>query len=290
MSTPVPIVSVVVPAHDEEALIVRCLQVLLTGSEPGATGVHVVVNGSTDGTAAVVRAWAASVPWEVDVVEIPTAGKSGALRIGAARCTPGVRVVLDADVELAPEVLGGLVDALSGPGVRVASPGLRVRTARSHRAVRAYFRVWTHLPYTGPGMVGSGVYALSAAAVLRLGDVPDVTNDDGYVMRSFAAAERVTTPGVFTTSAPVTARALCARRARIHNGNRELAERGLPAVEVLAGPGLRDLVRARAVGPADAAVYVALTAASRVLAAWRRRRGRALQWSTDRTTRIGAAP
>ena len=47
--------TVVVPAHDEEPVIARCLAVLLDGAAPGEFPVVVVVNGSTDRTAEVAR-------------------------------------------------------------------------------------------------------------------------------------------------------------------------------------------------------------------------------------------
>src|SRR5438105_4681173 len=62
-------VSVVVPAHDEAAVIGRCLRALTEGSDPGEVEVVVVCNGCRDDTAASARAaWA-----DVVVAEVPEA-------------------------------------------------------------------------------------------------------------------------------------------------------------------------------------------------------------------------
>ncbi len=51
-----PLGSVVIPAHDEAAVIGRCLDALFTGFEPGELDVVVVCNGCTDDTASAARA------------------------------------------------------------------------------------------------------------------------------------------------------------------------------------------------------------------------------------------
>src|SRR4051794_10857255 len=50
-----PIASIVIPAHNEEAVLARCLRVLLAGSQPGELDVIVVANACTDRTAEIAR-------------------------------------------------------------------------------------------------------------------------------------------------------------------------------------------------------------------------------------------
>src|SRR3954447_19697398 len=89
-----PVVSVVVPAHDEEAVIGRCLDTLLAGARPGELDVVVVANACTDRTAEVAgRAG-------VRVLATPKPGKANAIRLGDAECVTFPRIYLDADVEL----------------------------------------------------------------------------------------------------------------------------------------------------------------------------------------------
>src|SRR3954468_18969395 len=51
-----PAVSIVIPAHNEEAVIAGNLRRLLDGSKPGEFDVIVVANACTDGTAAAAAA------------------------------------------------------------------------------------------------------------------------------------------------------------------------------------------------------------------------------------------
>ena len=68
---------------------------------------------------------------------------------------------------------------------------MQVDLRGSSLAVRAYYRVWTRLPYVREGMIGVGVYALSEDGRRRFEAFPDVIADDGYVRTLFDPGERV---------------------------------------------------------------------------------------------------
>ena len=80
--------SVIIPAHDEAAVIARCLSSLFSEIDPAQLEVVVVCNGCSDGTPDVVTASG----FPVRVVEIPEASKMKALTAGdaAARSFPRV--------------------------------------------------------------------------------------------------------------------------------------------------------------------------------------------------------
>lgn len=282
------IASVIVPAHNEESVLARGLAAMLDGARPAEFDVLVVSNGSSDATAARAREYAARTGYPVRVLELAQASKIAALRAGAGAATGAVRIYVDADVVLPTRTLRDLAAALSAAGdaARVGCPEMTTDTGGSSWLVRAYYRAWTRLPYAAEAMVGSGVFGLTAAASTRLGDFPDVLNDDGWVRRAFEPAERLTTPGAFTVLAPRTAGALIRRRARIAIGNRDLDQRlgGRDG----GGNGLGALLRAaRAgrIGWPDAGAYLLVTALARGLARWRRRVGNQRAWSTDQTSR-----
>lgn len=168
----------------------------------------------------------------------------------------------------------------------IAAPVLRVDASRSSWPVRAYYRAWTALPYFTTSMVGPGVFGLNRAALERIGELPDVTNDDGWVRRSFTPGKRVVVAQQFTAHAARTVRSLVSRRARIVNGNRVLD--GSLGGRDAGGNGLRDLVRqvrSRRVSLLDALVFLAVTAAARTVAAHRRARGET-GWFVDTTSRV----
>lgn len=281
MSTPTARATVIVPAHNESAVIERCLTTLLAGALPGEFQVVVVSNGSHDGTAALARSFTRHA---VEVIELPVSSKIAALRAGLAHAHAGVRVVVDADVQLGTSALRELVSALAAePRPRAGSPQLAVDTFASSRLVRAYYRTWTRLPYVRTGMIGSGVFAVNASAAPRLATLPDILNDDEWVRRSFPPRERVTTLATFTMTAPRTLRALISRNARAHIGNRELDPQNPGNGNNLGD--LRQAIQAREVTPTDALAYLTVVALSRTLAHWRLATGRAHQWSTDHTSR-----
>jgi len=65
-----------------------------------------------------------------------------------------------------------------------------MRMSHSSWLVKAYYDVWSTLPYCRAGMIGVGVYALSEAGRDRFGDFPDIVADDGFVRLQFSDDER----------------------------------------------------------------------------------------------------
>lgn len=285
--TDATVVTVVVPANDEAAVIGRCLDRLLDGLRPGEVDVLVVANGTTDATLPLAVRAGVRHGALVRTIDLPEPSKIVAVREGLRRA-PGHVVVLDADIELSAAGFRALAAALDRPDPVIAAPTMRVDASRSSWPVRRYYRAWTALPYVTTSMVGSGVFALNAAARAQVGDLPDVTNDDGWVRRSFTPEQRVVVREEFTAHAARTVGALVSRRARIVNGNRALD--GALGGRDAGGNGLGDLlrqVRARRVRPLDALTFVAVTAAARLVAA-RRRARRETGWFADTTSRAVA--
>ncbi len=280
----------VVPACNEAAVIERCLDRLAEPLAAGALEVLVVVNGTTDDTAERVRRWRGPGGERVRLVELAAGSKTAAVRRGLAELgVPGGAspvLLLDADVELAAGELRRVTEALHRRDAAIASVGVRLDTAASRAVVRRWARVWSALPYTRDGVVGSGLLALSAAGASRVAVLPDVVNDDGWVRRQFPTAERVPTGATLLVHAPRTARALVARRARVLLGNDELTALLGPDPERTAAVGLGDLVRGRLVSPLDAAVYAGTALAARLLATYRIARGRRRHWAADVTSRL----
>jgi glycosyltransferase involved in cell wall biosynthesis len=100
-----PVVSVVVPAFNEERRLVRCLASILASSIPRAQiEVIVVNNNSTDNTAAVARQYA-------DIVlDHAISGAYQSRNAGAARASSDLLAFVDADCIVGPDLLA---DALS---------------------------------------------------------------------------------------------------------------------------------------------------------------------------------
>lgn len=216
------VVGVVIPAHDEAAVIGANLRLLTAGVEPGRLDVVVVCNGCHDDTAAAARSVAG-----VRVLEIPEASKSAAVAIGNQATSVFPRVHLDADCAISGQDVLRLAAAL-GTGVLAASPARRLELGRSSWFVRSYYRVWEQLPQVRAGIFGRGVFALSAAGQARVDALPQVMSDDLAVSDAFGDDERRIVPeAVVTVRAPRTARDLIRRRVRAATGNRQAGELGV---------------------------------------------------------------
>ncbi|WP_432511364.1 glycosyltransferase family 2 protein [Kineococcus sp. SYSU DK001] len=293
-----PTLSVVVPAHDEARVLRRTLAALAAAAGPETLEVVVVANGCTDGTADVARAAGAR------VVELGQASKAAALRAGDEAATVFPRVYLDADIVLTPGTLGHLAERLRRGDVHAASPRIRFDLRGSTWPVRSFYRAYAELPYVRSGLVGLGVYGLSAAGRSRFERFPDLTSDDLFVQRLFAEHERGTSDGEFVVAAPRDLRNLLKVRTRTASGNAELSRTGHGAggrpATLDEGAGgnatggtsferstsgttsaLAKLAVTRPRLLPSAAVYAAVTTASRISA--RRRQNTA--WQRDTSTR-----
>ena len=223
-------VSIVVPAHNEAAVIEKCLHALLAGSSPGEFQIIVACNGCTDDTAAIARGFSTSAN-RIEVLEVATASKIAALNAGLEACTSTPCLFVDADVELSTDGVRSIVKALAVDGVMAASPALQLDTTGASMISRSYHRFWEQLPSIAAGLAGRGVYALNQAGLERLGTFPDVVADDRYVHLLFPPSERALVSDVRSTVAVArTARELIARKQRVFAGNNVMAAT-MPSVD-----------------------------------------------------------
>ena len=212
-----PRFSVIIPAHNEAAVLGRCLTALLDGLGPAE--VFVVANGCSDATAAVGRGFPG-----VQVIELAQASKTQALNAGDAAAAAFPRIYLDADIRMTGTAARRLAAELDREAARMGAPGVDFDVDDSTWPVRAFYRAFRHLPSASAGLSGRGVYGLSAAGRRRFGEFPAVTADDLYVQERFADHERRQTDGVSRVAAPRDYRSLLQVRTRSVTGNRELAE------------------------------------------------------------------
>lgn len=217
--------SVVVPAHREGAVIERCLRALLDGPVP--LEVVVVVNGSDDDTASRARGVPVPSHSSLVVVELEQAGKALALAEGDRHVAAFPRVYLDADVVCTNEAVGTTARRLRGDGPPdAAAPRLTYDLTGVPWLVAAYTRVWLALHRT-PWLVGSGVYALSAAGRRRVGTFPRAIADDAWVRSRFAPGEREVVDADFVAFPPRRSVDLVRRKSRVFLGHLELERTGV---------------------------------------------------------------
>jgi glycosyltransferase involved in cell wall biosynthesis len=112
-------VSVVVPTYQRRDSVCRLLDALaLQDMDPRSYEVVVAVDGSTDGTAELLRSLHA--PFLTHVVEQPNRGRAAACNLGISRASAALIVLLDDDMQPARGMLRGHLRAHDGAAPRVA--------------------------------------------------------------------------------------------------------------------------------------------------------------------------
>lgn len=132
-----PPVTVVVPAYNERVGIERCVRSLASNDYPEFE-VIVVDDGSTDGTAALVRAL--ELP-RVRVVAQRNAGKPAALRTGVRAARHDVLVLVDGDTVFDPDSIRELVAPMADARVGAVSGNTKVGNRRG------LLGRWQHIEY-----------------------------------------------------------------------------------------------------------------------------------------------
>lgn len=269
-------VSVIIAAHNEEAVIGGCLEALARERLP--LQVIVSANGCTDATAELARSMNAT------VVERSEPGKAGALNAAEQVAKEFPRVYLDADIVPPPGAIAALVAALDEQaGILATVPVRRFDTVGRPWPVRAYYRINERLPVFRKGLFGRGLIVLSQRGRARFDEFPEMTADDLFLDAQFADSEKLTVPGVeVAVAAPLTTRDLVTRLVRVRRGNAEMRAASGSVRTSNRWSWLRDVVLSDLRLAPDAVAYVAIT----LLAGSRARRSQSGAWERDQSTRM----
>ncbi len=267
-------------------MITRCLAALLEGASPGELDVVVVCNGCSDDTAGAASRFSDS----VRVLETDVPSKSQALNLGDHEARGFPRFYLDADIELHTVAVRDVAEAMSGD-VLAAAPRLVLNLEGASWLIRAYYAIWTRLPYFMNQMLGSGVYALSARGRARFEQFPEVNADDLFVQTLFSSEERKSVPSAyFLMSPPRSLHRLIAISARRRAGVSQLRSVVPESRETIRREERRQrfsllaLFSRPALWPA-LVVYVYAKTMRAVVYAWRVGWGTELEWLRDETSR-----
>jgi len=215
-------ISIVVPAHNESAVIARTLAPWISG--PGSEGLSIVVvcNGCSDETATIARRFGPS----VRVIETAVASKTHALNLGDGSSNGFPRIYIDADILITVDAIEALASRLERGDVLAVAPTPDIDLTDCSWPVRLYFGIRSRLPSSRQGFGGSGVYALSEAGHRRFAQFPDVIADDTYVRLQFKPEERDTLACAKSRVFPArTIPQLIAVRSRAYAGTFEVTRR-----------------------------------------------------------------
>ena len=161
----IPSVTVIIPVFNEVATISEVLYRLRAVEIPFPCHVVVVDDASSDGSPDRVVPFLGDPAWPVQLVRLPVnGGKGNAIAAGVAESTTTHMVVLDADLELAPEDLPAVVGPIAR-GEADGVVGIRVPSGRGPRT-RAVQRALVY------GLANRGITAaFNLAHGSRLRDV-----------------------------------------------------------------------------------------------------------------------
>jgi glycosyltransferase involved in cell wall biosynthesis len=261
--------SVILPASNEEGWIGPCLDALLASDPPGMPAeVVVVANGCRDGTVAQALARgdkAQAAGWGLRVLDLAQGGKLAALNAGDAAAQGGIRVYLDADVQVGPALMAQLAQALDRPDAAYAG-GTPVIPRAASAITRAYAGFWQRLPFFRSAAPGFGLFAMNAAGRARWADWPPIISDDTFARLHFAPQERIGLPATYTWPMVEGFARLVRVRRRQDAGVRELAAR---YPHLMANEGKEPLtkgalLRLALADPTGFAVYAAVSLAVRL--------------------------
>lgn len=288
-------ISIVIAAHNEAAVIGRCLDSLCAGAAPGEFDITVVANGCTDTTAVIAGERAG-----VRVLNLPEPGKARALNAADEVAVGFPRIYLDADIFTSAQVARVLGAALqdSTPEEQralAAVPRREVELTGRPMLVRGYFAISSRLPAFQGGLFGRGMIALSRRGRARFDRFPEMIADDLFLDSQFSDDEKRQVAEVATVvETPLTTKDLVRRLVRVRRGNAALraagrsGKVGTPIREADRWSWLRDVVlQEPRLAPAGAA-YLAITLWAALLARRAPRNGSV--WGRDDSTRAELTP
>lgn len=212
--------SIIIPAHNEAAVVARTLESILANKLDRPLQIIVIANGCTDATAEVVRRFKD----RVELVETPVGSKTHALNLGDRVAKYDLRAYLDADIELSNDVLQSVVDAFRDPTVRLAMPRAKHIYRGKNPFLAGYYALWRSLPYVRRGAMGAGFYAIDKELRSRFREFPALTADDKFMRNLAKPNERRVIEGCFATvTMPQSFMDLLRVKVRWTYGNLELA-------------------------------------------------------------------
>jgi glycosyltransferase involved in cell wall biosynthesis len=224
MHSPIGI-SIIVPAHDEEAVLAHCLESLAHQDVTAPVQIIVVANGCSDRTLGVARSSTVALQrrgFRYDIIGLATASKAAALNAGDREARFGHRMYLDADVTLSRNALSSMLDAFrSDARLMFCSP--RLAAVATTYSARVYARVWAELPYVKQEVIGAGCYVVRDVGRRRWTTFPDIVADDKFARLHFDRSERrIVEESHFCVHLPVGLAELVRVRSRWIRANREL--------------------------------------------------------------------
>jgi len=278
-------ISIIIPAHNEEKLIVKTLTYLLEDGALKSADIIIICNGCIDNTFESVNGFISETKESLSnrnisirAFDIEKPSKTNALNVGITQANSKNVILLDADIEISGINLSHIYDQLNDE-VLVVSPSIIYDKEQSSIAVKAYYKVAETSGYNQSHRL-SNVIALSERGLKRVGVFPEVIADDEYLRRQFKSSEyKIVSTSSFTFTCPKTLADLLNVMTRVERGNLQLEKLGY-----LDNSGADNLgVLARF--SVSYLIFFAVKMICKLRAKWQYFNGNISQWERDESNR-----
>ena len=214
--------SIIVPAHNESAVITRCLDSLI--KQEGVDTLIVACNGCTDNTKDLVEQYP-----DIICLDIKKPSKTNALNEAEKYVTNFPIFYLDADTVLEDGAIQHIIQTLNDkPQLKLVAPTPNIDTSKSSWLVKQYYKIWLQLPYIKAGVIATCSFIVTEQGRKRFDHFPDVINDDRFIHCQFKAEEVSNISGAkIYIQAPRTIYSLIKIKTRARLGNMQLNNLGL---------------------------------------------------------------
>ncbi len=277
--------TVIVPAHNEEAVITDCLNSIV--NQPGVDHIIVPCNGCTDKTVEIVRNQFPG----VICLDIKKPSKTHALNIAEEKARElGVHYpifYIDADTRLSNNCIAHITKAMDNSNILLAAPTPVIDTSKSSWLVKTYYKVWTKLPYIKEGVIATCSFIISQQGRKRFDRFADVIGDDGFVRCHFKNSEIANIEGAdIYITAPRDIYSLIKIKTRARLGNMELvAKKQCPVQEAKHyGNVMKKRLFSRQALATSVYILIAMVIRFRAKAQFKKLDN--YQWETDDSSRI----
>ncbi len=216
--------SIIIPAYNEEAVIADCLHSLLQQSCSSPVEVLICANGCQDNTVQICDSYVAAFQlkgYELRVLELQTGNKNKALNFADSQARYGSRLYLDADIICDAGLVEQAIELLDTSEPVYVSGALSIKPGRSFIS-NAYGKIWGETPYIRKNVTGIGCYGVNEAGRKYWGEFPMIHSDDKFVRLLFTTGQRVQTRAGYYWPVPQGLLTLIQVRIRWIKGNRQL--------------------------------------------------------------------
>jgi len=220
--------TIIIPAYNEQDVIGNCLQSLLAQQRCSAElEIIVSANGCTDNTVKICQSFKsefskAAISYRI--LQSTIGNKNNALNIADHTAAYPARLYLDADVTCDPELLQQALQLLDSNEPVYFSGTLSISTGNSFFS-NAYGKIWAAMPYIRNGVTGIGCYGVNKQGRALWGEFPKIHSDDKFVRMLFTEEQRKKTNARYKWPVPQGLFTLIKVRTRWNQGNRELQSR-----------------------------------------------------------------